>query len=219
MKAQDRLVRQWTILSAVSRVRDGVRSAELASLTSQSRANLYRDLRVLEEAGIPITNERGRVRLLSEKELPRVGFSALQIASLRLARLQLEPVAGAAFVRELDDLLAKLETPQSQGVFCFAASDKPVPVPDILKTLERAQRYKKRASIEYRSLSRGGAAKVVRIEPLVVRVADGDPYLLAYSVDRSLGGKDGCASAARPILLDVVRSRRPRNGSSRAEAA
>lgn len=180
---QERLIRQWTLLSAISQTRDGLRIAELRSITRQSRATVYRDLGVLEEAGIPITNERGRVRLLTEKELPPTGFSALQIASLQLARLQLEPLAGSEVVRELDVLLAKLRPKPAQGIFSFAAPLKQSPSPNVLKTLERAHRAHKRAVIDYCSTSRRGAPARLHIEPLVFHVADGDPYLLAYSVE------------------------------------
>src|SRR5258706_15869770 len=119
MKAQGRLARQWQLLSAVSQTRGGLSIAQLMEITQQSKANVYKDLRLLIEAGLPLTNDRGRFRLLSGKELPPLGFSALQIASLHLARLQLAPLAGAGFVRELDALLAKLRPREMQGAFRF----------------------------------------------------------------------------------------------------
>src|SRR5258705_2689060 len=97
MKAQGRLARQWQLLSAISKTRRGLAVPKLMEVTGQSRPNLYRDLRVLEEAGLPLTREDGRVRLLTDKELPPLAFSALQIASLHLARLQLAPLPGADF--------------------------------------------------------------------------------------------------------------------------
>jgi predicted DNA-binding transcriptional regulator YafY len=184
MKAQGRLARQWQLLSAISRTRGGLTVAKLMEVTGQSRPNLYRDLRVLEEAGLPIRRGDGRVRLLTDREVPPAGFSALQIASLHLARLQLAPLAGAEFVRELDSLLEKLRPLEAQAAFRFATPGKPVAPPQVLKTIERAQRYRKRAAIEYRAATRGGAPTRVNIEPLVFNVADGEPYVLAYCVER-----------------------------------
>jgi predicted DNA-binding transcriptional regulator YafY len=184
VKAQGRLARQWQLLAAISATRGGLTTAQLMDVTQQSKANLHRDVRVLTEAGLPLVTERGRVRLLTNKELPPLGFSALQIASLHLARLQLAPLAGAGFVQELDVLLAKLKPVETQGAFRFAMSSKTTASPQVLKTIERAYRYRRRAAIEYRAATRGGNPTRVHIEPLVFNVADGDPYVLAYCVER-----------------------------------
>lgn len=184
MRAQRQHARQWRLLAEISKTQRGLSIAQLMDLTEQSRPNLYRDLRVLEEAGLPICRERGRVRLLTPKELPPAGFSALQIAALHLARLQLGPLAGAAAVRELDALLAKLRTNDAQGVFQFGGAAKSVAPPQVLKTIERAQRYRRRAAIEYRAASHGGRPARLHIEPLIFNVADGEPYVLAYCVER-----------------------------------
>jgi predicted DNA-binding transcriptional regulator YafY len=184
VKAQGRLARQWQLLSAISKTRGGLTTAQLMEVTQQSKANLHRDVRALVEAGLPITTDHGRVRLLTDKELPPLGFSALQIASLHLARLQLAPLAGAGFVRELDVLLAKLKPLDAQAAFRFATSGKPVAPPHVLKTIERAQRYRRRAAIEYRAATRGGTPTRVHIEPLLFNVTDGEPYVFAYCVER-----------------------------------
>jgi predicted DNA-binding transcriptional regulator YafY len=184
MKAQQQRARQWRLLAEISKTQRGLTIARLMELTEQSRPNLYRDLQVLEEAGLPISRERGRVRLLTLKELPPAGFSALQIAALHLARLQLGPLAGADAVCALDALLEKLRPNDAQGVFQFAGSAKSVAPPQVLKTIERAQRYRRRAAIEYRAASHGGTPARVHIEPLIFNVADGEPYVLAYCVER-----------------------------------
>jgi proteasome accessory factor C len=183
MKAQARLARQWQALAAISQSRRGLSISDLMALTGMSKQTVYRDLKILIENGIPLCEESGRYRLLSERELPPLGFNALQIASLQLARQQLAPLQGTPVVVELDRLLSKLREPLQQ-TFRFAPPHKLAPNPSIIKTIERAQRYKKRAAIEYRAASRGGAATTVRIEPLLLNVADGDPYVVAYCVER-----------------------------------
>ena len=72
----------------------------------------------------------------------------------------------------------------AQGVFQFGGSVRSVAPPQVLKTIERAQRYRRRAAIEYRAASRGGTPTRVHIEPLIFNVADGEPYVLAYCVER-----------------------------------
>jgi proteasome accessory factor C len=85
-------------------------------------------------------------------------------------------------VAELDSLLAKLRPPERQQYFRFAA--KSAGRPEVLRLLEKALASRRRARIEYRAASRGGASTSVRIEPLVFKVADRQPYLRAYSVER-----------------------------------
>lgn len=209
MKAQGRLARQWQLLSAISRTRGGLTVAQLRDITQQSRANVYKDLKILTDAGLPVTNDHGRFRLLSGKELPSLGFSALQIASLHLARLQLAPLAGAEFVRELDSLLTKLKPLAAQGVFQFASSAKAPARPEVLSTIERAQRYRKRAVIEYRAATRGGKATRVHIEPLVFNVADSDPYVFAYCVERKAERTYKLSRIARAELTEDAATYQP----------
>lgn len=183
MKAQDRLARQWQMLAAISQTRKGLSLVELKAVTGASRATVHRYLRVLIQAGLPLQLEDGRYRLLTERELPPTGFSALQISALYLARMQLSSLEGSPLVQELDRLLAGKERPRQEGL-CFAPSHKLRPNPDIVQVIERAQRYRRRAAIIYRAASRGGAAATVHIEPLIINVADGEPYVRAYCVER-----------------------------------
>lgn len=183
MKAQERLARQWQMVAAISQTRRGLSLVELISLTGTSKPTVHRYLKVLVEAGLPILQESGRYRLRTERELPPLGLSALQIASLHLARLQLVPLEGTPLVAELDTFLSALQRPAQQA-FRFAPSRKPLPRPDILKTLERAHRYRQRAVIQYRAASRGGTPTTLHIEPLLINVAEGDPYVRAYCVER-----------------------------------
>lgn len=216
MKAQGRLARQWQLLSAISQTRGGLTVARLMEITSQSRPNLYRDLQVLEEAGLPIARDRGRVRLLAEKELPPGGFSALQIASLHFARLQLAPLAGAAFVRELDGLLDQLRPVEAQSVFRFADAGRPTAPPQVLKTIEQAQRYRRRAIIDYRAATRGGVPTRVSIEPLVFNVSGGEPYVLAYCVERKGERTYKLARIASAALTDDPATYKPSEAPSEA---
>jgi predicted DNA-binding transcriptional regulator YafY len=218
VKAPGRLARQWQLLSAISQTRGGLTVAQLKDITQQSRSNVYKDLQALMETGLPLTNDRGNFRLLTSKELPPLGFSALQIASLHLARLQLAPLAGSGFVRELDALLTQLRPPTLQGAFRFAGSGKPVAPPQVLKTIERAHRYRKRAVIEYRAATRGGAATRVHIEPLIFNVADNEPYVFAYCVERKAERTYKLARIVSADLTDDAATYKPSDAPEAAFA-
>lgn len=168
--------------------RYGLTVRQLREQTGASKQTLYRDLATLRDAGVPIvsstSNGEARYRMLGETELPALGLTALQIAALRLARSQLEPFAGAAFVAELDLLLSKLRPVEPQAKFQFAAG-RATGQARTVKLIEQAIQTKRRARIEYRSVSRRGSADVVHVEPYFLRVADGETYLRAWCVERA----------------------------------
>ncbi len=208
MSANEQLRRQWQMLAAISTTRRGLTLNELMDTIGISKATAYRYVRIMQNAGLPVANERGRFRLLSERELPPAGLSALQIASLQLARMQLESLRGAPLVAELDQLISQLKEPVQQ-IFTFAPSNRLSPGPDVVKTIERAHRSRRRATIEYRAASRGGTPTVVNIEPLLVNVSDGDPYVRAYCVEREAERTYKLARIGRATLTDVPATYRP----------
>lgn len=180
------LAEQWKLLLALQGSRAGMRVAQIAKETGIPRSTLYRYLPQLEDAGVPLhrvkINGEVRYRLSRSSELPPLGFTALQIAALRLARQELEPLAGSALIRELDALLDKLRPFEPQQSLRF--SPKLAGYPEVLKTVEQALRYGRRARIEYRAASRNGDTTKVHIEPLLINVAEGEPYVRAFCVER-----------------------------------
>jgi proteasome accessory factor C len=181
------LMRQWQLLLAIQGSKAGIGVGKLVAETGISRATVYRYLDVLVDSGLPIhpltVNGEKRYRFLRQTELPPLGFTALQIAALHLARLELRPLAGVVLVRELDALLEKLRPHEPQQHLRFAP--RPAGRPEILKSIDRALQYRVRARIEYRAASRNGAPSSVHIEPLLVNVAEGEPYVRAYCVERA----------------------------------
>jgi predicted DNA-binding transcriptional regulator YafY len=181
------LVRQWQLVRELSGPRRvGLTIRELTAATGRSKQTIYRDLATLREAGVPLdtrtVNGEARHRLLRDAELPTLRPTSLQIAALHLAREELEPIAGTGLVAELDAFLAKLKPPERQQSFGFGP--KHVGRPEILRGIERALHSRRRARIEYRAASRGGRSSSVLIEPLVFRVANRQPYVRAYCVER-----------------------------------
>jgi proteasome accessory factor B len=181
------LVRQWRLALALSTTRFGMSIAQLMRETSQSRSNVYRDLEVLRDAGAPITSElqngEARHRFLRQTELPTMSLTTLQVTALHLARAELEPLAGTGLVSEFDALLATLRPVERQQTLRFPP--RPSGRPQILKVMERAMHSQHRVRMEYRAASRAGASTTVRVEPLLLSVAEGDPYLRAFCVERN----------------------------------
>jgi predicted DNA-binding transcriptional regulator YafY len=184
------LVRQWLLVQILNASRIGLRIDNLQRETASARATVYRDLALLQEAGVPIerqtVNGEVRYRMLRPSELPGIGLTALQISALHLARAELEALAGTGLVNELDALLARCRPPESQQRFRFTERGKDITPgrAEILKGIERALRSGCRARIEYRAASRGGKPSALHVEPLLVSVASGEPYLRAYCVER-----------------------------------
>jgi predicted DNA-binding transcriptional regulator YafY len=197
------LARQWQLLLAIQGSRAGVGVAQLVEETGIKRATAYRDLDALIHAGIPLqVFKKDRVkhyRFLRSSELPAMNLSALQIAALHLARQELQPLAGAALVRELDAFLHKLRPIEPQQSFRFAS--RAAGQPDLLKVVDRSLRSGKRARIEYRAASRNGTPTLVNIEPLLLSVAEGVPYLRAYCVER---GEERTYKLARIIQFELT---------------
>jgi len=182
------LVRQWELVRLLGAKHYGLTVRQLRERTGASKQTLYRDLATLRDAGVPLvvstSNGEARYRLLRGAELPALDLTALQIAALHLARSQLEPLAGAAFLDELDVLLSKLRPVELQATFQFAAA-RGGGHARTLKLVEQAMQTGRRARIEYRSVSRRGGVDVVHVEPYFLRVADGETYVRAWCVERA----------------------------------
>lgn len=188
--SQTRLIRLCEILLLLSRSKLGLTANDIQAAVGIERRTFYRELATLRGAGVPIEKHQGRYRFLNASEFPPLGLSALQIGSLHLARLQLAPIGGTLLLHELDRLLAKLNPSgkapsERQTSFAFAEPRKPPPVPRVVRAIEKALASRRRAFIEYRAASRGGATTRVHIEPLVVNVAEADPYVHAFCVERN----------------------------------
>jgi proteasome accessory factor B len=210
------LVRQWRLALALSATRFGLSIAQLMRETGQSRSNVYRDLEVLRDAGAPITSElqngEARHRFLRQTELPTMSLTTLQVTALHLARAELEPLAGIGLVSELDVLLATLRPVERQQTLRFPP--QPAGRPQILKVMERAMHSQRRVCMEYRAASRSGAPVTVRVEPLLLSVAEGVPYLRAFCVERNAERTYKVARITHAELLAEASSYQPAHAPS-----
>jgi predicted DNA-binding transcriptional regulator YafY len=204
-------VRQWRLALALSGTRFGLTVPQLTRETGLSRSTVYRDLEVLRDAGAPITsdlqNGEARHRFLRGAELPPMSLTTLQITALHLARAELEPLAGTGVVAELDALLATFRPIERQQALRFPP--QPAGHPQILKVMERAMHTRHRVRIEYRAASREGASNTVCIEPLLLSVAEGDPYLRAFCVERNAERTYKVARIAHAELTTEVSTYKP----------
>lgn len=181
-----RLIRQWELVRALASRRRGATLQELAELLEVSRKTVQRELRLLESAGVPVTNEAryGTTRwyLAEDAGLPALGLSALQVAALGIARSELEVLEGSTWVQELDALLQGARAKPEQ--LPLRLPPAPPVNPAALTAIERAMRHGVQLHLEYRSVARGGLPEWVHVEPLVLNVADNTPYLFGYAVER-----------------------------------
>lgn len=187
--AQERLIRLCEVLRLFSRNPRGLTADEIRDAVGVSRSTFFRDLRVLQHAGVPIEQQDGRYRFLNASAVPALGLSAEQVTSLQLARLQLAPLGGTLLLKELDRFLDSIglatKPTRGQTTFTFAEARHSPPAPQVLRAIEKALASRRRLFIEYRAATRGGAVSHVHVEPLVVSVAEADPYVRAFCVERN----------------------------------
>lgn len=219
---ETRLIRLCEILLLLSRSKLGLTVEEIRAEAKISRSTFYRELAVLQGAGVPIELYDGRYRFLKASELPPLGLSALQLASLQLARLQLVPLGGSLLLQELDRFLAafnhsKKASPPRQTSFEFGEARKPPPPPKVVRVLEKALASRRRVCIDY--CDRKGSSSRVHIEPLVVRVAEAEPYVRAFCVER---GERRTYKLSRIQRAEVTQDRathRPDSAAFRVDGA
>jgi predicted DNA-binding transcriptional regulator YafY len=180
------LRRQWELVRILQGCRRGKAPKTLWQELGISRATLYRDLEVLQQAGIPICAERvnneARYTLLGQP-LPALAPTELQLAALRLARAMLAPFDGTAVVRELDQLL--------RGWAERSPSDAPpVSSPlqgddkgDAVARIDEAIRRGRQLTFRYFG-ERTPQGAFRRVDPVAFRYAGDRLYLVAWDRDR-----------------------------------
>lgn len=177
------LIRQWQILQLLHGRRRGLSPKRLLEETGSSRATLYRDLEMLEQAGVPLLREtingEARVSLLGDK-LPPLSATALQWDALRLARSYLGPLEGTSLLAELDALLAR-NRPRKPN----AEPPRHDPLPPharSLKVLDAAIAQRKRVRFRYRSAD-DTEYRTRTVDPIMWRLVEEHVYLIAYEPD------------------------------------
>ena len=179
------LKRQWLLIELLANRKRGLSVRHLIEHCGTTKSTLYRDIAVLREIGIPIESDHhnGEARYtLWGHSLPPLGPSALQIASLRLARRAMVGLEGTSAAAELDKLLeGYARAGSSPDVISFAKQR--VLAPDLVKKLDRAIHTQRRTRIRYRSAN-ARTPEWRTVDPLCVRCARGHLYFVAYDDKR-----------------------------------
>lgn len=185
--ARNMLIRQWQILQLLHGRRRGLPPKRLLEETGSSRATLYRDLDMLEQAGVPLLREtingEARVSLLGDK-LPELTATPLQWNALRLARSYLGPLEGTSLLAELDALLDR-NRPRKPGATIEASEAPGTPeTPDSrharsLRVLDAAIAQRKKVRFRYRSAG-NAEYKTRTVDPLMWRLVEEHVYLIAF---------------------------------------
>lgn len=179
------LQRQWSLLEKLHRRRMGLTTRALLEELRTSRATLYRDLRILQDAGFQIASElhNGEVRhrLLGEA-MPPVQPTPRQVLALRLARRMLAPLEGTKVIRELDALFPKKVKPGDRTPIVEVGALNTLGEPSIATAAEQAMTTRRRISFMYAATR--GAPSLRKVDPLALHVRDGQLYLNAFDVER-----------------------------------
>lgn len=184
--SQTTLHRQWRLLEALHGKKRGLPVRTLLAELGTSRATLYRDLRTLDEAGFPIvtetTNGEVRYRLIGEP-MPAVQPTARQALALRLARSMLAPLEGTKILRELDALLPRARRGDERSPKVAIPASRAPFEPSIVAALEKAMSGGQRLAFTYAASQ--GAPASRRVDPLTLKVVDGQLYLDAFDVEKT----------------------------------
>lgn len=178
--ARNMLIRQWQILQLLHGLRRGLSPKRLLEETGSSRATLYRDLDMLEQAGVPLLREtingEARVSLLGDK-LPPLSATPLQWDAMRLARSYLGPLQGTSLLAELDALLAR-NRPRKPSPDPPSSDPEPVHARS-LKVLDAAIAQRKRVRFRYRSAD-DTEYRTRTVDPIMWRLVEEHVYLVAF---------------------------------------
>jgi predicted DNA-binding transcriptional regulator YafY len=181
---RQRITRQWTLLLLLIRHRFGLTLGRLREGVGVSRVTLWRDLRTLSEAGVPIEERVAggeKKVVLRTSDLPALILSPLQIQALKLARRLLGPMEGTALLEAYDDILQRVgcDVPGAR-----TAPDAPgADVATIRREVEDGLRRRVRLQISFLNVGES-EPRMRTIEPIGWRFVRGELYLLAWDVER-----------------------------------
>jgi proteasome accessory factor B len=181
-------------------VRHGATVDELVEEYGVTRRTVYRDLRILEDAGYPLVREEaGGSRVLYRfltgfGKIPPITFSLPELMTLFLCRGQLGVLQGTPFLDDLDAVLARIRaglpprsvahlerlgesvTPRFQGLRDYRGKY------ELLEQLRHALLYQYRCTIRYRPARRPAAD--YPCDPYTLLFFKDALYLLAYAHNR-----------------------------------
>ncbi len=199
MAATPPLVRQWTLLRALSRRADGLTVKQMAEELGVSQKTIRRDLETFQQVGFPIrqtTGQFGRKQwhLDASREAPGLFFAFDEAVALYLGQHLLEPLAGTVFWeasrRAFRKIRASLSTEALRYIDLFAAlfyqtargtSDYSKKA-ELIDRLVQAIEERRQTFITYRSLQATESVSYP-IYPYGIVLHHGSLYLVGYAPD------------------------------------
>jgi predicted DNA-binding transcriptional regulator YafY len=212
MSSREILARRFRLVVELYRAPRGIGAVRLAEKLGVSRPTVDRDLTFLRrEVGLPVEKVRRTGEIWHQlRDLPLANVTAtpLQVAALRLARRTLDALAGTALVRELDQTLELLPE-EAEPTRIDLAGAPPPSRSEVVRTLDAAIADRRRVDLRYRVASRGGAVEQYLIDPVSMRWADGDLYLLGFALNRGAARTFKVVRIVEATVLDVAAAPHP----------
>jgi predicted DNA-binding transcriptional regulator YafY len=195
MARGDQFTRQWRLLHLLA-ARGGHTVEELQRETGCSRRTVWRDLRVLQAAGFPLTCERdGRASryglIEGARSLPPIPFTLPELMALHLGRDLLAPLLGTPADEAIRSVLDKIAATLNPAAKAFLdrlsqmLSARTVHAKrhhgslTTFQTLQEGIRARRTIEGEYHSLGRDALTRR-RLDPLHLWLQQGGIYLAAY---------------------------------------
>ena len=193
------LVRQWTLLRALSRRPDGLTVKQMAEESGVSQKTIRRDLETFQEVGFPVrqtTGQFGRKQwyLDASREAPGLSFAFDEAVALYLGQHLLEPLAGTVFweasrrafrkIREslspealrYIDLFAALFHQTARGTSDYSQKA------ELIDRLMQATEERRQAFLTYRSLQATESVSYP-VYPYGIVLHHGSLYLVGHAPD------------------------------------
>lgn len=197
MPRGDQLARQWRLLQLIDRP-SGITADDAAQELGYTRRTIFRDLRVLQDAGFPIFTERAadghrsawKVLQDFKLKLP-LKMTLAEVVALVMSRELLAPLGAGALgpavtsafdkvaavlSKDARDLIARMR--ETVGVRAFGAKLN-APAADLLPPIQAALIDRRSLRITYFSFSRGEESERV-VDPYHLTFFNGGLYLVAY---------------------------------------
>lgn len=178
------LLRQWQLVALVHATKVGRTISQLIERLSASRATVYRDIELLEQAGVRFAvdtvNGEKRYRLL-EEPLPSL-VSPVRRHALTLACEALSAFKGTSLLRELERIRDERPPKSPCAPIVVQKANGRVASAQVLNTVERALSETRALTLQYRGAS-DDLARARHVAPLELRLAKGQVYLLANELE------------------------------------
>lgn len=178
-----RIVRLWRLLrTLLDHPHTGLSQQSVLEIVGAGRTTLWRDLKVLEEAGVALdrlTVNGERFIRIPPTQLPRLMLLARHVEALEVARRMLSPLEGTTLLDTFDDILSRFGRPIRRPEL----SPEELATVALRREVEKAFRRGVRLRIDYINVGQS-VSRVREIEPLSWQFVRDEIYLLAIDCEK-----------------------------------